>query len=783
MWKFQSNIRNIKNSDMNCKSCGAPLKKEDAKFCSKCGACQLENGALKKNTVTGDGSENYHSGKGMSIVKQRIYWQVNPGEIACRINEAEFINYDSMLGLVINNGTTAYIHSNGEIIAVIHGGCYDFISPEELEDLLETRVEGFKYKLRKNKIFRAIVNFIMGHRVKSQMEEEEDKLLKLKSLDDAIRYLQRNQLYSITLKQDREFLLVFGESHQDLDEFSNLIPMKVRTKYHDVLVGVRAFFQISDFNEFATFYLSEHPTVRTNLLAKMLTPLVRATVQDCLKDVEMSDVMIPEEAKTRIEARLKEIDFHGIVLRSIVEVAADDEALERMRALAKELYLSEQELAHLQRTNDFKNRLNAVVAQQQIVEARSEQELYLRLQEINKDKLVNDEELRKFYVVLSRERRIFDAQSNLIEAEANEKIEKAFADMEKTGLLRKEEIDLLKFQIQEREYQRGYAVKLMQLKDAIEYEKVRTGGEQEIQLQALAAELELVRTKNNFQDERFYKELEKWNARKNAELGFVQQQMAMQNKQAEFAFNLSERAQQSQMERYMQMERLDDEMLEHDAERRRREIQLQQEYQLKIQQEKEQTIRQRESAHQQMTAEQIAAQRLSEISDDAQVEYFKAQAAGKNADEERRLREEQGEFLKQQNAAMMSANERNMDRMQNMVGRMMDSMVAVSRNIVQDRNEQKDEYREELHRQQARHDQHQDQALNYTTRYPQTNTIIVPASDKKFPVQTGNAQPQQTESVKSHIDKSEDDGYKECPECHRKYLKDDKFCAECGCFI
>ena len=766
---------------MNCKSCGAPLKKEGAKFCSKCGARQPEDGGRKEHAVADGEDADDYADKGFSVVKQRICWQVKPGEIACRINEAEFINYDSLLGIIINNGTTAYIRSKGEVLAVLHGGCYDFIAPKELDNLLETRVGGLNAGLKK--AFRALANLIMGRRVKEQMEKDEDKLSKLKSLDDAVRHLQRNELYSITLKQDREFQLVFGESHQDLDEFSELVPMKVRTRHHDVSVGVRAFFQISDFNDFAAFYLGEHATVRTNLLAKMLTPLVRATVQDCLKDVELTDVTIPEEAKKHIEERLKVADFHGIVLKSIVEVTADDEALHRMRALAQELYLSEQELAHLQRTNDFKNRLNTVVAQQQIAEARSEQELYMRLQEINKDKLVNEEELRKFYVVLSREGRIFDAQSNLAEAEANEKIEKAFADMEKTGLLRREELDMLKFQIHERSYQRGYAVKLMQLKDAIDYEKVRTGGEQEIQLQALAAELELVRTKDHYQDERFYKELEQWSARKNAEMGLVQQQMDMQNKQAEFAFNLSERAQQSQMERFMQMERLDDEMLEREAERRRKEMLLQQEHQLKMQQEKEQTIRQRESAHREMTAEQIAAQRLAEISDEAQVEYFKAQAAGKNADEERRLREEQAEFLKQQNAVMMSANERNMDRMQDMMGRMMDSMATVSGNMVQNRNEQKEEYREELHRQQVRHDQHQDQALNYTTRYPQTNTIIMPAGDKKASVQPGNAQPQQAEGTKDNASKSVDGDYKECPECHRKYPKEDKFCAECGCFI
>lgn len=760
---------------MNCKSCGAPLKHSGAKYCSKCGAKQTIDEIL---TMTG--VSNTTSEKNMSIVKQRIYWNIKPGEIACRINEAEFINYDSMLGLIINEGTTAYIRANGQTIAEIHGGNYDFVNPEEVNKLLATRVGGLASAIKRG--YRAIVNLILGKRVKDQFPNEESETTKLKSLDEAIKYMQKNELLSITLKQDREFQLIFGENHDDIDEFNDFVPIKIRTKYHDVLIGIRAFFQIEDFNIFASFYLNESATVRTNMLAKMLTPLIKATVKDYLADVEMTGTRVSQEICAQIEMRLKSMDFHGIRLKNIVEISADNKDLERMNALVKELYLSEQELDYLRRTNDFKNRLNTVIAQQQITEAQNEQELYLKLQEINKDKLIAEEELRKFYIVLSRESRIFNAQSTLAETEAMDKIDSCFHDIQKTGLLRKEELDILMFQIKEREYKRGYVVKLMQLKDAIEYEKVRTGGEQEIRLQELTNEMELERIRDSYKDERFYKELELWNSQKNAEIEHIKKQYEIHNTQTEFNYNLAEKAQRSQMERYAQMERLENEMEEAAAERKRKELQLQQEHEYRIRQEQEHTIREREHAHQNMSAEQIAAQRLTEMSDKAQEEYFRSLSAGKDIEQERKLREEQKEFLKQQNEAIQHVSTQSMETMQNMMLNMMGTMATMSGNMVQNKNEQKEEYKEELHRQQDRHDMHQDQALNYTTRQPRSNMIVVSPDAKTNKTAINTQQKLQQATLQQSRDIDDNSG-KECPICHQKYSKDDKFCDNCGCFI
>ena len=130
---------------MNCVSCGAPLL-NGAKFCTRCGTRQSQTIEQKPvlSVKKEDNSSQNSSGANneMGIVKNKIYWNIQKGEIARHINEAEFVKYDSALGIIINDGTTAYIKSNGRLLVELKGGSYDFIPQNELNNILQTRVGG-----------------------------------------------------------------------------------------------------------------------------------------------------------------------------------------------------------------------------------------------------------------------------------------------------------------------------------------------------------------------------------------------------------------------------------------------------------------------------------------------------------------------------------------------------------------------------------------------------------------------------------------------------------------
>ena len=75
-----------------CTQCGTPLK-PGAKFCIKCG--QKVALAEKTSTPSAETTSDINS------VKGRIYWNIQPGQVARVINETEFDSYNDIQGIII----------------------------------------------------------------------------------------------------------------------------------------------------------------------------------------------------------------------------------------------------------------------------------------------------------------------------------------------------------------------------------------------------------------------------------------------------------------------------------------------------------------------------------------------------------------------------------------------------------------------------------------------------------------------------------------------------------
>ena len=492
-----------------CGKCGARLL-SGAKFCTTCGApaAAAPESAPAPEARAAEGGE-------LAAVKQKIFWNIQKGEVACRVNESEFVSYDSAQGLIVNDGTTAYIKANGKVLAEIHGGIYDFVDPDELERILESRRGGAAGALAGGGRF--LINALLGRRVKDKFDKSGDPE-RQRSLGAGIESMKRPEAFSLTLKLDKSFSLVFGSG--TADEMAEFKPMTVRTKLLDLQMGLRAIFRISDFDRFAEYFLTDERVATTLKIAGKLQPTIQNAVQAVMQDREVEGTSIPADVVELITAKIVAAgdQFYGLTLERVAEVAASNEDLERLRSLSRELYLSEQELDFLRRTNDFRNRLATETNGQAIADARSDLQLYQGLQEVNKDRLLADDELDKFYTVLSREKRIRDAQSE-------DEVEAALSDIEKTGLLREEDVENLRIDIAERRYQRGQVIKLMQLKDEIEFEKVRTAGEGQIAVETMRQGLELQeltlahrRREDEYSDDRRAKEREQMRADREAEL-------------------------------------------------------------------------------------------------------------------------------------------------------------------------------------------------------------------------------------------------------------------------
>lgn len=453
-----------------CAACNAPLA-PDAKFCTTCGT------PVKQSIP-----EAPTEGGKLSTVKQKIFWNIQQGEVACHINESEFVHYDSAQGLIVNDGTTAYVKAGGKIIAEIHGGIYDFVDPDELKKILESRHGGVAGLLAGSGRF--LVNLLLGRRVKDQLKEDKNAPEKQQTLDALIESMKRHEVFSLQLKLDKEFSLVFGGG--TADNKAEFTPMTVRTKLFDMQIGVRAIFRIGDFETFAKQYLADSKVATTRRLAEELQPAVQNAVQAVMQGQEINGPTLPADLAETIAVRLtsESNNFHGLTLVRIAEVVTANDDLERFRSLSRELYLSEQELEYLRRTNDFRNRLAAETNAQAISDARNDLQLFQGLQEINKDKLLTEDELDRFYTMLSREKRIRDARSD-------EEVQVALDDIAKTGLLRTEEIEKLRQEMAIARQRR--ADEYADERRAKEREQLRADREAEMEMNNAAMDAQLER--------------------------------------------------------------------------------------------------------------------------------------------------------------------------------------------------------------------------------------------------------------------------------------------------
>ncbi len=735
---------------MNCPKCNSELR-PNAKFCTKCGTKVSQSptsGMVSETKATPQPSDT-----DMNFSKGRIYWNVQPGQIARIISESEFETYNKIQGVIVPEGTTAYIRANGKTIASISGGTYDFVNQQN-----QPSGEGL---LRRG--WQMIVGLFSGKKKQEAPKSKEEELY-LHQQQVILENARKGAAFSVIILLDKAFPLMIGAKHNDIDDYRNFVPMEIQTRHLKVGLGVNAYFKITDAEQFIIHYLTDKQRLNSTLIVDEICDSIRVVLQEALQNVELESNRIPSSLHTLLKDRINAIaaeTFFGLSVVRIVEISAKSNDLERFARLSQELYLSEKELDYLIRTNDFKNRLADVVNAQELHQAGSDLEIRRQLNAINRnarnEELLNEDELRKFEHLLINERIVREARTE------NER-DAALAEIAKTGLIRKEELNVLAHQIATNTYQRDVALAMMQLRDGIEFERVRMEGETEKATTIVKRELDIQGMRDNYADNRFDKELSQQRAIEDTKLDLEQRRRDMEFNDAKRVHDLQREDDDAQFKQFLAMQNAEEQSREN---QRRHEEEMQQQ-RLKNAEDMERLKWE--------NAQNLSDEKVWALSGgDGAVAYaqnkYNAERERETAERLEAQRREHESRMDAERAARDADQHDTKERMFELMNNMMSMASGIqaqraadrdtrAQEKLEERERQLQERDERIRRQENRMDTAYDRALDYTTR----EHLPQPSHERPMP---------QIPTV------SKTPG-KRCPECGETVDQEASFCDNCG---
>ena len=652
----------VNNATNICAKCGAELT-PGKKFCGKCGTPVAAAPSAEKEAE-------------MVMSAGFVHWNILPGQLAAKVDEQDLAAYKDIKGFVVQEGIKALFFADGALVGELPGGKYPF------KDMGVEEKKGLK------KFFANIAAFFKGKQANA--------------LADAASII-------IVLMRDAEFPMVFVEK--------DMPTAGIRS---DVAVHIMA--KITNIIQFYREQLLDKKFVSFEKLAEAIRPTIRTLLEDVVTGVDAASISLNAQMRESILDSLKlniSSIFPYISVERVIRLSGSNEELEELRKMEEELYISEKELEQLSKRNNFLNRLNDEKLQQQLREAQTQADFVAAMNKIDEQNQLTEDEKAKFADMLYWQRKLREATSK-------DEGETALVQLEKNGLLRAEELDVLKSDIEQRKKLKdlsdGQALAMLTLQNNMALDKQKLQWEIEIGNERIKNTLERQRMQDAYADER---------------------------RKAEMAMDKEEQLTQLELLRQAQALRQERE----DAEHKRK---MEEEADARSH---EQTMAEMEQKHeeemrrmfQNMSAEQIMAANpdISEAAANALAEKFKSQNAQAQVDMANKHSEDIQRIM-QENAAQQNAT---MQQMMQMMGTMFagqqarkDAEIA---DIRKDANAHQDRM-ENIIKTQA------------TAAYGAAGKIYAKAPEKEKPANN-----------------SRKDAFS-CPSCGAEIEEGSSFCGECG---
>ena len=436
---------------MKCFKCGYPVLPK-YKVCPHCGTALTEN-----QPVAASGDDNEYS-----VVNNRAIWNIQKGEVAHVISEREFAHTGGLRGVVLPEGCSAIVFSGKEVVSLMQAGVYDFQlanitrltnkpqpAPHAAPAAPQTTSGGF---------WTGVKNFLFGKKKDERPEVHQRRMERVGQRFAQDSPMAPTQNVRVYLVSTRNIDLLFDAT---IDDEGNLdfMPISIPTATIDVNLSVALQLQVQNMAMVAANYLADSNTLRTLDLMQMLRPIVKATLTKFLRNLDYQREGLPEAVVNNLKAKIIQAcneQLAGIEVVKVLSITDSSDDFERFRKIEKDLYVDNKKLDYLQRTNEFKNRLEQLTNQQTIEKAQSAEELRKSLQQINKDKLLNEDEMNQFTQMLESQQRLRKAKTQAEELQA-------LSDLKKSTLVTEDEVKALEQSLAEKGISRDSVVDIMRV--------------------------------------------------------------------------------------------------------------------------------------------------------------------------------------------------------------------------------------------------------------------------------------------------------------------------------
>ena len=717
---------------MKCPHCKSEIK-EGYRFCPNCRGRVNSNQVDEKLTdaPTANGtSESIMKGQDVSInarihgiestkeniVKGKAIFCISQGEVARKITESEFAQLDTLRGFIIEDGLCAAISINGEL-SEVEGGAYNLVSPHDVQRELEYsnrygNKPGFVERIKR--FWESIKNFVTNKRKDSDSAAEREA-----KIDKIVCNLTRDTVVSLYLRCERNFNIIVGGT-PSADGSGKFQPLRVRTKYLDIDMGVSLTMRITDSRAFFAGYMQGRNSVSYWHIQQQLAPYVNSILQEEMRDCVVENARIDEAVKNRIISRLEQLssELNGISVVGVIDITCDSEDMKRFRDISREFYLSDHELDYLQRSNEMKNRMAETVNSQKLNEARNAFELRVTLDKLNMDGLLHEDEMQQFTERLAQQKMEREASIETLRIEQLATLAMKKTDVEKSLLHHQmttdAQTDELKFELYRKNnareleklyfeqalYGKQYLISKQRLEDTWQSEDYALARERKNRILEADTDTELLRKRVeqenisddhalhqsqrkvdfefdntrrqvdfDFENTRRNQEMELEMERKKREMEMEKlqhdQQMSMQNMQAMLAMDLqisdNDHRHKMETENAQRDFELGKEQMRHEEQMQKDNL----EYQLGMQ---------KADSYTHMGADQIAASQLSDLTEAQSAAFSETFSSRKDAQTKEQMLQFANDSHQQNRQDMQNMMNQNRQDMQGMMSMMMQGM-------------------------------------------------------------------------------------------------------------